>query len=74
MLQSYAVSLVSERPDGNLEHLLCVIEAENIDAAEGRVLARSLRAGRVIKGLISHACHLTAHPVLPPPREASSIA
>ena len=58
MLQSYAVSVVSEKPDGRLEHLLYVIEANSIDAAEGRVMARSLKAGRVIKGLISRSCEL----------------
>ena len=58
MLKSYAVSVVSEKPGGALEHLLYVIQANSLDAAEGRVLARTLKAGRVIKGLISHACDL----------------
>ena len=58
MLQSYAVSVVSEKPDGRLEHLLYVIEANSIDAAEGRVMARSLKAARAIRGLISRSCEL----------------
>ena len=62
MLQSYAVSLVSEKPDGNLEHFLYVIEAGTIDAAEARVLSQSLRAGRIIRSLISHVCELSVAP------------
>ena len=62
MMQSYAVSLVSENPDGALEHILYIIEANSLDAAEGRVMARTLRAGRVIRGLISHACTLSTTP------------
>ncbi len=58
MLQSYAVSVVSEKPDGHLEHLLYVIEANSVDAAEGRVMAQSLTAGRMIRGLISRSFEL----------------
>ncbi len=58
MLQSYAISIVSETPQGALEHRLYVMEADSLDAAEGRVMARALKAGRVIKGLISRSCEL----------------
>ena len=60
MLQTFAVSVVSERPDGNLVHRLHIIEADNIDTAEGRVLARSLKSGGRIRGLISRSCELEA--------------
>ena len=62
MLQSYAVSILCEKPNGVLEHVLYVIEAGSIDAAEGSVMARSLQAGRVIRGMISRSCELGSAP------------
>ena len=59
MLQSYAISLLCEKPDGDFEHLLYIIEANCLDAAEGSVMARSLQAGRLIRGLISRSCELS---------------
>ena len=58
MLQSYAVSIVSQRPGGELEHSLHLIEASGIDAAEGRVLGVVLSAGRLVKGVLSRSCAL----------------
>ncbi len=64
MLQSYAVSVVSEDVDGALQHVLLVIEASSLDAAEGRVLAQSVKAGRRVKGLLSRSCELPGQRVL----------
>ncbi len=55
-LQGYAVSTLVRTREGRLEHALHIIEASSLDAAEGRVLARSLADGRTLCGLLSKAC------------------
>ena len=55
-LQAYAVSTLVRTPEGRLEHALHIVEASSLDAAEGRVLARSLVEGRRLCGLLSRAC------------------
>ncbi|WP_174301796.1 hypothetical protein [Caulobacter sp. S45] len=54
--RTYAVSTVTQTRGGGLQHTLCIIEAASLDAAEARVLARSLQGGRTICGLLSRAC------------------
>ena len=58
MLGSFAVSVVSEKPEGVLRHTLCVIEAGGLDAAEARVMHRLTQAGHRIRGLLSHAVEI----------------
>lgn len=54
--RTYAVSTVTQKPDGVVEHALCLVEADTLDAAEARVLAQALSDGRRIRGLLSRAC------------------
>ena len=59
MLQSFAVSVLTEQPGGTLRHTLCIVEASSLDAAEARVLHRLTQIGHVIRGLLSRATSLT---------------
>lgn len=58
MLQSFAVSVLTEKPVGTLRHTLCIVEADGIDVAEARVLNRMTGAGHLIKGLLSNPTQL----------------
>ncbi len=53
MLQSFAVSALTEKPAGTLRHTLCIVEANGLDVAEARVLCRLTEAGHLIRGLLS---------------------
>ena len=57
-MQSFAVSVLSERPVGVLRHTLCIVEANELDAAEARVLHRLIQAGHLIKGLLSRSTQI----------------
>ena len=59
MVQSFAVSVLTEQPEGTLRHTLCIVEASSLDAAEARVLHRLTQVGHVIRGLLSRATVLT---------------
>ena len=58
MLQSFAVSVLTEHPEGSLRHTLCIVEASSLDAAEARVLHRLTQTGHLIRGLLSRATAL----------------
>ena len=58
MLQTFAVSALTEKPLGTLRHTLCIVEASGLDAAEARVLHRLTEAGHLIMGLLSRATEL----------------
>lgn len=66
MLGSFAVSVVSEKPEGVLRHTLCIVEAGGLDAAEARVMHRLTEAGHRIKGLLSHAVQLAEEVLVTP--------
>ncbi len=48
-LQAYAVSILLRTREGRLEHALHIIEASSLDAAEARVLARSLAGAQALR-------------------------
>ena len=57
-MQSFAVSALTEKPEGILRHTLCIVEASSLDAAEAHVLHRLTQMGHLIKGLLSRASGL----------------
>ncbi len=58
MSRTFAVSVLSEKPEGVLQHTLCLLEADEIDVAEARVLARMTALGHLIRGLLSRSSQL----------------
>ena len=58
-MQSFALSVMTEKPDGALGHVLYVVEASNVDAAEARVLNRLTEQGFRIRGLLSRSTALS---------------
>ncbi len=58
MLQSFAVSVLTEKPPGDLRHTLCIVEAGSLDAAEAHVLHRLTQVGHIVRGLLSRAAIL----------------
>ena len=58
MLQSFAVSVLTEHPEGSLRHTLCIVEASSLDAAEARGLHRLTQTGHLSRGLRSRATAL----------------
>ena len=66
MLQSFAVSVLSERPEGILRHTLCIVEATGLDVAEARVLHRLTEGGHLIKGLLSRSTYFTEDTLVRP--------
>ena len=66
VLQTFAVSVLTEKPGGPLRHTLCVVEASGLDVAEARVLHRLTKAGHLIRGLLSRPTHLTEEELVHP--------
>ena len=64
-MQTFAVSVLSEKPEGVLQHTLHLLEAEELDRAEARVLARLTSSGHLIRGLLSRSSELDDHESLP---------
>ena len=59
MLQTFAVSALTEEPAGTLLHTLCIVEANGLDIAEARVLHRLTEAGHLIRGLLSRPTQIS---------------
>ncbi len=66
MLQSFAVSALTEKPAGKLRHTLCIVEASGLDVAEAKVLCRLTEAGHLIRGLLSRPTEITEEELVRP--------